>query len=734
MRAPWWWLVAVLALVACDDDTGAGGGPGPGADAQPADAAGADAGPTDAGADVALPDAAPPEPPGFVELRLSPQQAVYGLADQPQVEATVFDRVGQPLDGAALVWRVVEPVPMPEGPIATLDAEHRLTFLREGPGSVRACIGENNAQICGRVSFFVDAGPPALVVEVPARGAFVDVPEIEVRGHTDVGARVFVNDAEVAVGADGAFETVLPARFGLNRVDVLADDGVRRPAPRVVREVVHAPVLIPASPEGVRLADMLAVRLGQALLDRDAPPPDPDEAGVVHLDHVAGMVEAFLARVEPMGFIADPVLADGAELSLRIVGAGPGEPDATLRFTEGGIEVFLRLEGLSLQTEGRVDLEGVPVDLTGTIRVTAAAFALAAIEAGPDGTPGLRLTDVGVAIESLGGEMVDSTAQAVLDTLGSIVRAALQGAATDLVDELVRQAVPGFIELGLGDALEPLADIPVEIAASDLLPAIALRLGMTLREPEAHARDGLALFLDGAVGAAVPVEPPHPFPGVPAHINEPPPWPAAGGLVFAIRLATVNALAHELWRQGLLQLDVSAVIPENFRALVSAAVLDAHLPPVVVATPPGSPDLLEMQIGDVDVALTRPGAPAPDRYAMSLRARVGVEPGEGGIRLRIAEDFDLRLELVEAGSAAPFAGDGLEALLRPLLLEKVRELLVDGFDLSLDPVVIGRDAYAAYAPGISELRFAPAFPEPPFVREGWIMVPVDFAFDLTEAR
>ncbi|MEZ4472188.1 MAG: hypothetical protein R3F60_15615 [bacterium] len=69
---------------------------------------------------------------------------------------------------------------------------------------------------------------------------------------------------------------------------------------------------------------MLAARLGQGLLDRDQPPPEADEAGRVHLDHVAGMVEAFLSRVEPMGFLGDPVLAEGDALSLRVVGAEPG--------------------------------------------------------------------------------------------------------------------------------------------------------------------------------------------------------------------------------------------------------------------------------------------------------------------------------------------------------------------------------------------------------------------------
>jgi hypothetical protein len=721
------WLI-FLVFSGCDDSTG--GGTPPPQDAAPADMAPlADMapGPDAAFIDMALPDR---EPPGFVELTLTPRKPLYSLQDQPQVTAVVYDRVGQVIE-APIFWQVVEPMPMPT-PIAMLDGEQRLTFLREGPGAVRACT--DNQRVCGRVSFYVDDGAPLLELASPARGAFVDAPEIAVAGRTEVGARVFVNEVEVDVGADGAFATTLPATFGLNRVDVFADDGVHRPPPRIVREVVYAPVLIPVTPTGVRLADMVALRIGQPLLDGDVSLPAPDEAGVLHIEDIAGLVEGFLARVEPMGIIGDPVLANDGALRLEVVGASLGVPDATLRYTDTGLEIFLRLEDLEIRTEGRVDLEGVPVDLTGSVRVTGAAFALVAIESGPDGSPGLRIIDVGVAIEALGGDMADSTAQAVLDTVGSIVRSVLQGFASDLIDDLVREAVPGFIELGLDDALETLADIPVDLEASDVLPAIALNLGLTLREPQVQARDGLALLLDGEIRQRNPVVAPHEFPGVPAFINDAPPWPADGGLVVGIRLATVNALAHELWRQGLLRIDLAGVVPENLRALVAGGRLDGHLPPVVVGTPPGSPHLLEIQIGDLDLFLERPNAPAPDQYVMSLRAGVGVQPGEGGIRLTFEDAFDLRVELVEGNSAQPIGADGLEAILKPLLLDTLRDALNQSFDLPLGPLVIGRDAYAEYAPGIRELRFAPTFDAPPFVRAGWLMLPVGFAFDLAEAR
>ncbi|MEZ4465127.1 MAG: hypothetical protein R3F43_11685 [bacterium] len=80
----------------------------------------------------------------------------------------------------------------------------------------------------------------------------------------------------------------------------------------------------------------------------------------MHLDHVAGMVEAFLSRVEPMGFLQGSQHAGRRRraLALRVVGAGSrgcgrdaGSPRVPSRSS-------LRLEDLALRTEGRVDLEG----------------------------------------------------------------------------------------------------------------------------------------------------------------------------------------------------------------------------------------------------------------------------------------------------------------------------------------------------------------------------------------
>ena len=45
------------------------------------------------------------------------------------------------------------------------------------------------------------------------------------RTDTDPTIRVFINDQPVMVNEMGEFETELRAEFGLNRIDVIADDG-----------------------------------------------------------------------------------------------------------------------------------------------------------------------------------------------------------------------------------------------------------------------------------------------------------------------------------------------------------------------------------------------------------------------------------------------------------------------------------------------------------------------------
>jgi hypothetical protein len=547
---------------------------------------------------------------------------------------------------------------------------------------------------------------------------------------TGAGVAVFVNDAPVELGPEGGFRVELPARFGFNRVDVVADDGVQRPPVREVREALYAPRFLPPGASGIELGDALALRLDQRLLDAGAPVPAPaaDDPGLTVLPDLATLLEALLGRVDPLSLLGDPVLAEGEPLALTVTAVTLGEPDATLLFTETGLEVFLRLTDLGISTRGRLTLEGVPVDLGGTVSVSAAAFARVAVQAGPGGAPVLALEAVDVALERLSGRMDDSTAQAVLDTFGSLLRGVLEDFARRTVDDLVRDRVPAFIELGLGDVLATLGDLTLDVAADGVVPAVQLRAGFRLARPAVVPRGHLTLTLTGSIRQPAPIAAPHPDPGLAdestdANEAEGPPWPAAAGAALAVRLRTVNALLHEVWRQGALRIDATPVLPENLRALVSAVQVDARLPPLVVGAPPGAPYLFELQVGELLLSTQGPRSPAPDEYTVSLRLGLELTVDATGLHFDIAGPPDARVALRRAGGDRPFlAPDVLAGLLSNLLDAELRQALENGLHVAVPSAILDGATLEAVGAAVESVTVVPTFPEAPRVRRGWFVL------------
>ncbi len=70
----------------------------------------------------------------------------------------------------------------------------------------------------------LDTTPPALAITSPTDGATLGVSFVEVRGSTEVGARVWVNNIEVAVAANGTFATVVSLVNGSNTINARAQD------------------------------------------------------------------------------------------------------------------------------------------------------------------------------------------------------------------------------------------------------------------------------------------------------------------------------------------------------------------------------------------------------------------------------------------------------------------------------------------------------------------------------
>lgn len=92
------------------------------------------------------------------------------------------------------------------------------------------------------------AAEPKLVIVEPQNGAVVEGQEVVVRGKTDKGARVTLNDQSVFVDNDGAFSDTLPIRSGMNTIMVRT---VNRFDKEKVTTLTVESDFVPAAPAGV---------------------------------------------------------------------------------------------------------------------------------------------------------------------------------------------------------------------------------------------------------------------------------------------------------------------------------------------------------------------------------------------------------------------------------------------------------------------------------------------------
>jgi hypothetical protein len=87
-----------------------------------------------------------------------------------------------------------------------------------------------------------DALPPELLLDAPSEGTHTSAPSVRVTGHTESGASVEVNGVRAAVGAQGAFDLLVPLDPGPNAVVVEARDAAGNRATLAVNVTYDDPV------------------------------------------------------------------------------------------------------------------------------------------------------------------------------------------------------------------------------------------------------------------------------------------------------------------------------------------------------------------------------------------------------------------------------------------------------------------------------------------------------------
>ena len=694
--------------------------PGPDDDAGPAPDSDAALGLLDA--TKAVPDGPPPAPqPLWVEVSLTPREPLYSLEDTPAASARVFDRSGAEMPDTPVMWRVDPPG------VAMVDAEGHLTFTGEGAGTVLGCATD---VICGRAAFYVDAGPPKLTVIEPDRGAALggDRSEtIAVRGNAiDSGGHVDVrvNGLSVEVGPDGSFALDVPATFGINHIEVTADDGVRQPAVRVTRDVLWAPRYVPVQPSTARVDDAARLWLGQSVLDLDAPVVIPEGAGPLDVDDLASLLTAVLAAADPNTLLAGAGgLLGGDGAGIALVGASLGEPEVDLYVVPEGLEVFLRLGGLRVDVGGQFAFEGQSLSLDGHLDASLAAFASLGLDVAGDGTLTFAVTDSGVVLESLTGQFQDAAAQALIATIGSRLRGTLESVATGVVDGLIRAQLPAVIGTGLDGLIGSLAHLPIHLDTNiPGAPVVDLDLALSPQDALRRRRTGLALSLGATLTHPAPVQAPAAVPGIPALSEGDPPQGTDVPLSLALRLELINGLLHEVWRTGLLQLQPA--LPAELAGLLQSVRIDARLPPVIAPAALGGEFPLEAQLGEVHVFVVGPGGGDPDELDVTLRAGISLRMDENGsLRLVSADMPDVHTEILLTAGPHPVLGpDLLNALFGGVIWPRVRDALAGGLALSIPAVQVDAASFSQLAPRLQGLALKPTFDQPPVLFGGWMLL------------
>lgn len=718
-------LGLLLAAAGCTDATNVAR-PDAGADVGPIVDPDGGPDPEDAGP---IRDSAPPPDmaaprPAWVEVSLSPRRPIYALDAEVQVEAVVYDRAGQPMDDVALTYDVA---PMALGAV---DGEGVLRFSGEGAGAVLACAG----MVCGRAALFVDDGPPTLVVESPERGAIVDGEggetlvvtgsAVDSAGPVDVR----INGVPAALDDEGRFEATIPAVFGVNRIEVIADDGVQPDPAYDVRDVLWAPRYTPVDPDGVTIPGAATLRVDQALLDTDNPIAVPRAGGNVRLADVAQVLDVLVQLVELDALIGDPVLAEGEPLDLRLEYVTLGRPDVEMLFTADGIEMFLVLPAVEVETAGQLVVEDEVIGLDGTIAAEVAAFAR--LDVRLDDGLAVEVVDVQVNLESIRGRYANETANALIDSLGTLLGNIVRDLAQGLIEELVAEQLPGLLDEALATVLGTIADIPLQFDVGiEGAPPLDLALQITPAGLSLRRGTLMQLVLDARIAHPAPVEAPHPDPGVPTLSAVD--WPEApgDGVGASVRLALLNGLLHEVWRTGLL--NISPPLPDELSGLLGAVRLDARTPPVVVPAPLGAEFPLEVQIGDLRMHARGAAAEADDVYAISLRVGAGVLVQGAQIELVIADEPDVDVVLIEQGGERPVLSPTLLGnLLLRVVWPMVQEALGEGLAFGVDPFAIDPAALAEYAPRLEGLTLAPRFDGAPRIEAGRLVLEGGLQVDL----
>ena len=665
--------------------------------------------------------------PAAIEADINPSRVWYHTGQTVELLGIVTDFAERPIEDVEVAW-TAEPASAatmgaagsnPSNAVFTLETQGRVEFT----GCVVPSNPDLEPTLCDTLAVRVDDGMPTLEVSSPTPGAELD----DEAGITVTGSvadrsmvRVYVNGMPSSPDEMGNFSATVPAMFGSNHITVAATDGLTD-ASTVEMDVMWAPAYTPAmgmdGTPSIGFDDGLELWLGQDFFD-DGAPVDVETRPVVTAD-LAGLLEVVIANLDVASVIPDPLVDSPPTFTLRLRNASVGAPEVEMDLTDDGADLFIRIGRIEADTQGALIVDTTSLPLHGTITGSAVAFAQLTIRKDDEASP-LEVTmgELTVGIESLEGSFESVETQAVFALAEGLLRTTLEGALSDAVNDSILDSVPGLLQDALGAVDEALDNQEILLDSPPFGP-VTIEIDGGINQINLNYQREMQATLRTSVGTdATSVHPGSrgiaridPFDFTPPFLNE-------GRLQVGVRLGFLNGLTHALWSSGLLNVDVTPILPEAATAFVSAAVMDGQMPPVLRPARIGEEGPLVLTLGQLELVLTVMGEEV--RYGVSLDASVNVTVMDNRIAIEVGETPSIHVWTIVPHSNPRLLGPDVIADLLATLWPDLRDSIAGG--LAFELPIPGLGDLGGLAPALADFTLALQEGEPMRIRGGVVVL------------
>jgi len=612
--------------------------------------------------------------PSLLAIGLHPHRRLYQIGEVVALNATVTDSYDNAVPGA-IVARSSDP------PLPAFGAE-RFRFDRDGHFRLQATVEgetEGNRPLSAAVEVDVSTHGPTLICVSPGDGSAVThTPGQELNFTGQVGdpngvRTVWVNGVEVAPGRGGRFTTPVATRYGINFVEMVAEDQQGQQSSSFCAFMVADRY----SPMNEFLGDAVTLRLGQAAVDDNAPNAPLASLGDIlrRMLNSRGLVDTVNTMMVGQNPLYDDCAVDCALfccIDARITYRSgtfdlPGPNQLSLSLVNGGLRAWVRLPNPTFGFHSDNTGPNITGDVsTGHIEVAMTFDA----ELGAGGRPAVRLR---AGSESVSVGELNYDGDWWNDWLGDIAIWLFGGYFQNEIAGVIRDQLRSNIDSVLDGVLGNLdiSSLGAEFDVPSLTggPPATLGVGINFSRINFNASRGLFGMGMRLTGPTRHAGEPNGAPIPPGNVSHDPGGRRA--MAAAVSYGVINKALFTMWRAGYFHFDASAVVPGLDDAPDGTTLaLAVSLPPVAMAGPRNGS--VRIGLAGASMVLAYPGI-----FDVPVEIDVAAE-ASAGVRLVNGDElhFDaITVDRLLFATPTVALNPEVRAILQDLLTEIVQALL-----------------------------------------------------------